>query len=1028
MSFPETNIMKKSQVTVFVMVILLLLVSFGLIYLLSSLVVEEATDPASTFNPTLFPIEQYITQCIEHELRPLVQQMALQGGSFQTRESTFAGEVRFVLHYAPQQGNYLVSPKSAAEELANALKIRLDECIQTDVYTERGYAVTEGNKTVQSTIFPNQILVTLEYPIILERSDETIVFETIETHLETPFGAFLNHARDIINAELQGSFDADYFRLHNNIHIIKDTPYPYTIYTLETPIDPERSTYLKLHFGLEEYDKTIQKFSQPEILFPRPLQIYEGACYIDFNCYSYTQEHLCLEQNGTFNQKELCPISNRILTENILEQFSGEECTEWYDVNSGMIIEETYRTGESWCASEPGVGGRFYKLSCIDGTVFVEPCADYREEVCGSDTKEFSLASCRPNRFWSCTACETEDCCAHPRRDCIWHEQQCHPAVTPGIQFWRQQENLCSPTACLSTGDCGAQINFYGDGRASSEYHALARAQETATLPRSISSSNIDLLQTSEAPSRGFIETLNRYLVRLDELRAFSLETYLQEDIYSEFERFCSVFTPEIQRCDVCNVEYSLDDGTTNYAACTEYKCKSLGSQCRFEIENGTPRCFVPEFLSERSQITITTDTSHTEQTNVLGRGIHLSEPVSLYRQLQFNITTEQNSLCKLSYLPIPFDLIPTNDLSGFNYRTDHYASLLFTHTNDVLRELPSYLGVATFSEAIPKIIELRYAIEAGAKDTLGLYNILVAISDLYFERPEIVSYIFENIEQEKYHIFIQCINRAGQESETVHLSLELGDVCEGELEITHTQTDQQVHIYLNKIAQCKYDAENKTYEQMSQYFDCELNPYRATQYGYLCQTITDIDELYVTCRDLPERELSTVILSRGNESELPMQRTLDSTQIDITGKAGNYSIAFDTRFLEIHFEQPYTCQGFGCSSTRCISENVPEEIICTPRRSACTEQQEIHTMLSVNKTHLEINTSFEQPIVSVELNIDGRCGIQLDPAEGFLVMHTDNRTHTHRIQDTRVGSRTAEILCFSQGSEVRETLTFIWE
>ncbi len=75
------------------------------------------------------------------------------------------------------------------------------------------------------------------------------------------------------------------------------------------------------------------------------------------------------------------------------------------------------KNGESWCVYESVigegrdvVGSRHYRYSCVEGEVKIEPCADFRNEICvesevgiaegGSET--FSTASCRLNRWQEC--------------------------------------------------------------------------------------------------------------------------------------------------------------------------------------------------------------------------------------------------------------------------------------------------------------------------------------------------------------------------------------------------------------------------------------------------------------------------------------------------------------------------------------------------------------------------------------------------------------------------------------------------
>ena len=70
--------------------------------------------------------------------------------------------------------------------------------------------------------------------------------------------------------------------------------------------------------------------------------------------------------------------------------------------------------GESWCVydgkignGKDVVGSRHWKYYCHDGEVKVEPCADYRQEICveGETVEEdfsFTGASCRVNAWRAC--------------------------------------------------------------------------------------------------------------------------------------------------------------------------------------------------------------------------------------------------------------------------------------------------------------------------------------------------------------------------------------------------------------------------------------------------------------------------------------------------------------------------------------------------------------------------------------------------------------------------------------------------
>ena len=182
---------------------------------------------------------------------------------------------------------------------------------------------------------------------------------------------------------------------------------------------------------------------------------------------------------------------------------------------------ETYSHGETWCADVKGVstikiddngeisssgidlpGGRYFRLVCYNGDVSVEPCADFRQEVCiQSDINEFKTAGCRVNMWQDCVSQEDEEDCENTdKRDCKWVEERCIPLYAPGFDFWNIEgdaESLCSiannictvkyekkigkdkkcvenckclgagwldemNTICNSIGDCGSNKNYLG--------------------------------------------------------------------------------------------------------------------------------------------------------------------------------------------------------------------------------------------------------------------------------------------------------------------------------------------------------------------------------------------------------------------------------------------------------------------------------------------------------------------------------------------------------------------------------------
>jgi hypothetical protein len=147
------------------------------------------------------------------------------------------------------------------------------------------------------------------------------------------------------------------------------------------------------------------------------------------------------------------------------------------------------RNGETWCDTDKPsgkldtAGSRYFRHICMNGEEIIEPCADFRQEVCVEDNivangAMFSQGNCVVNRWASCSAQNTsEDCLNNATGDCKWQafntgaeifgalkigpggvpipgkatglkpEYSCVPANSPGLQFWNddtQAQGICS--------------------------------------------------------------------------------------------------------------------------------------------------------------------------------------------------------------------------------------------------------------------------------------------------------------------------------------------------------------------------------------------------------------------------------------------------------------------------------------------------------------------------------------------------------------------------------------------------------
>ncbi len=227
-------------------------------------------------------------------------------------------------------------------------------------------------------------------------------------------------------------------------------------------------------------------------------------------------------------------------------------CDETYDDEISPNAGGAKMNGESWCVYDalPGqgrdlVGSRHYRHLCINGEELVEPCKDFREELCvqgvvGQDAldnveslqglfsdEDYIQAGCRDNRQENCFACnnilsdEVEEmgltesiierrkqCCLDEDvRDCYWQpsvlkgakekvegdmtgvsisskgvDGTCVPQVPPGLKFWGD-----APKS-IKASEEDSEVQGTNTGKASSEAEQVCnKADSECTVVYKIS-------------------------------------------------------------------------------------------------------------------------------------------------------------------------------------------------------------------------------------------------------------------------------------------------------------------------------------------------------------------------------------------------------------------------------------------------------------------------------------------------------------------------------------------------------------
>ncbi|MBI4453040.1 hypothetical protein HY636_00175 [Candidatus Woesearchaeota archaeon] len=461
------------------------------------------------------------------------------------------------------------------------------------------------------------------------------------------------------------------------------------------------------------------------------------------------------------------------------------------------------------------VGSREYVHYCIEGKEYVEPCRDYREEICVDKEekdvlgKNYKKAKCRPNRWQDCIECETQECCEDSVvRDCAWEsemstDKKCVPAIAPGFKFWEvsaitsctraNQKKECSGISCSQEwvddtaklcymqGDCGNYRNVknvltgYGFLNTDLKYKPQKKIYD---IEKDINNSSNGNNLLFDAPEMALTATykIGEAIDANAELLSAGLN-YLNEITAISFSDFINPFKgkPIIHVLDIslCSIwqapRLNQDCGyctKNSFTPCTEYLCKSLGQQCLFDYNYGSPIC-KREKADDKTppKISIDKEALFGKETLPNKKTFPKGDEANKYEAYEILLTAGSMDIKGYKIMP---ELLPhtsfTIGIKADEKVTCKLALMPFKKFNE-LKGI--YFGQQTFSETqnITLRVPPNVAIPQNMLDILN-YSHYEQISE-FLEEPEYVA----NNYQEKYKTPIMLYNTFSGEDITKKIS-----------------------------------------------------------------------------------------------------------------------------------------------------------------------------------------------------------------------------------------------------------------
>jgi hypothetical protein len=202
---------KKSQMAIFFLVGLVVLASFGIIYLATSNV--RKASPSTATGSEGDSLQAYVQSCLDLTSKNAVWLAGRYGGyvypTYPPVMQTDYGIVVYDYQYGENM-KMLPSIEDIEQQISIYVASEIPNCINFRQFREQGYSVSAGFPIAKTTIAQNNVIVDLDYPITLSKGAEQLKQEnfksTVNVHLRSVYDNVSNIISAVGDADSEGDF------------------------------------------------------------------------------------------------------------------------------------------------------------------------------------------------------------------------------------------------------------------------------------------------------------------------------------------------------------------------------------------------------------------------------------------------------------------------------------------------------------------------------------------------------------------------------------------------------------------------------------------------------------------------------------------------------------------------------------------------------------------------------------------------------------------------------------------------------
>jgi len=240
--------MKKAQVTPIIIVAIVLVIGFGLYFVI------PGSDNVEKVDPSIEPIYNYVQGCLEESANDAVLDVSRSGGYLVLPEETFEG----FPYYVKDGDRLMPTVDKIGQEISDYVRVSMYFCL--DNFEDfPSFNIKEEDLKVRTVINNEMIDISLDYPLTISREDKVFEISDFRYGVDGRLGKMIDLADFLVRDQLEhpislclscGFFiDQEYEMSYNNL-ALEDANYLHSISDSKIKIN-NKPLELNFVMGLE---------------------------------------------------------------------------------------------------------------------------------------------------------------------------------------------------------------------------------------------------------------------------------------------------------------------------------------------------------------------------------------------------------------------------------------------------------------------------------------------------------------------------------------------------------------------------------------------------------------------------------------------------------------------------------------------------------------------------------------------------------------------------------------------------------